>query len=44
METNVEQRLKERLTRDCPTWRSIPYTDTIPSTIVAANKFLLTRA
>jgi hypothetical protein len=27
---NVEQRLKERPSRDCPTWGSIPYTDTKP--------------
>jgi hypothetical protein len=26
----VEQRLKERPSRDCPTWGSIPYTDTKP--------------
>jgi hypothetical protein len=25
---NVEQRLKERPSRDCPTWGSIPYTVT----------------
>jgi hypothetical protein len=25
---SVEQRLKERLFRNCPTWRSIPYTVT----------------
>jgi hypothetical protein len=25
--TKEEQRLKERPSRDCPTWRSIPYTD-----------------
>jgi hypothetical protein len=27
---SVEQRLKEKLNRDCPTWRSIPYTVTKP--------------
>jgi hypothetical protein len=27
---NVEQRLKERPSRDCPTWGSIPYTVTKP--------------
>jgi hypothetical protein len=26
----VEQRLKERPSRDCPIWRSIPHTDTKP--------------
>jgi hypothetical protein len=25
--TNVEQRLKEMPSRDCPTWGPIPYTD-----------------
>jgi hypothetical protein len=30
METSVEQRLKERSSRDCPTWGSIPYTYTKP--------------
>jgi hypothetical protein len=29
-EDSVEQRLKERPSRDCPTWGSIPYTDTKP--------------
>jgi hypothetical protein len=27
---SVKQRLKERLSRDCPTWGSIPYTATKP--------------
>jgi hypothetical protein len=27
---SVEQRLKERPSRDCPTWGSIPYTVTKP--------------
>jgi hypothetical protein len=27
-EKSVKQRLKERPSRDCPTWRSIPYTVT----------------
>jgi hypothetical protein len=27
---SVEQRLKERPSRDCPTWRSMPYTVTKP--------------
>jgi hypothetical protein len=27
---SVEQRLKERSSRDCPTWGSIPYTITKP--------------
>ena len=26
----MEQRFTERLFRDCPTWRSIPYADTKP--------------
>jgi hypothetical protein len=30
METNVEQGLKERLSRDCLTWGSIPYIATKP--------------
>ena len=28
METSVEQRLKEKPSRDCPIWGSIPYTVT----------------
>ena len=38
------QRLKERPSRDGPTWRSIPYTVTKPDTIVEAKKCLLTGA
>jgi hypothetical protein len=30
MRQSVEQRLKERPSRDCPTWGSIPYTVTKP--------------
>jgi hypothetical protein len=30
MEKNVEQRPKERLSRDCPIWGYIPYTVTKP--------------
>jgi hypothetical protein len=30
METSVKQRLKERTSRDCATWGSIPNTDTKP--------------
>jgi hypothetical protein len=37
---SVEQRLKERSPRDCPTWGSIPYTVTKPDTIVNAKCFL----
>ena len=36
----VEMRLKERLSRDCPTWEYISHTDTKPSTIVDAKKYL----
>jgi hypothetical protein len=36
----VEQRLKQRLSRDCTTWGSIPYVDTK----VDAKKYLLTGA
>jgi hypothetical protein len=41
---SVEQRLKERPYRNCPTWGSIPFTVTKPNTIVDANKCLLTEA
>jgi hypothetical protein len=37
---SVEQKLKGRPSRDCPTWESIPYI----TTIVEANKSLLTGA
>ena len=40
----VEQRLKERPFRDCPNWRSIPYTVSKPIPFVDANKGLLTGA
>ena len=41
---SVEQKLKERPSRDCHTWGSIPYTVTNPDTIVDAKKYLLTGA
>jgi hypothetical protein len=40
----VEQRLKERPSKDCPTWGSIPYTVTKPDTIVDAKNCMLTGA
>jgi hypothetical protein len=39
---SVEQRLKERPSRDCPTWVSIPYKSPNPDTIVDAKKCMLT--
>jgi hypothetical protein len=41
---SVEQRLKERPSRDCSTWGSIPYTSSNPDTIVDAKKCMLTAA
>jgi hypothetical protein len=42
---SMEQRLKERLSRDCPTWGIHPkYNHQTPDTIVDANKCLLTEA
>jgi hypothetical protein len=41
METNLKQKLKERPSRDCPTWGSIPHTARKPITIVDAKKGLL---
>ena len=40
----VEQRLKEKPSRDCPTWGSIAYADINPDTITDAKKLLLTGA
>jgi hypothetical protein len=39
---SVEQRLKERPSRDCPTWGSITYTNPNPDSIADAKKCLLT--
>ena len=36
----VEQRLKERPPRDCPTWESIPYTATKPRRYSGCQKVL----
>jgi hypothetical protein len=42
---SVEHRLKERPSRDCPTWGTIPYIQTLnPDTIADAKKCLLTGA
>ena len=38
---SVEQRLKKRPPRDCPTWVFIPYTVANPDTIVNAKKCML---
>ena len=40
----VKPRLKERPSRDCPSWGCIPYTVRNPNTIMDANKRLLTGA
>ena len=40
----VKQKLKERPSRDCSLWESIPYTDTKPRHFVDAKKCLLTEA
>jgi hypothetical protein len=40
----MEQRLEERTFREWPTWGSIPYADTKPSTIADTKKLLLTEA
>ena len=41
---NMEQKLKERPSRHCPTLGSIPSTDTKPDTIADAKKCLQTGA
>jgi len=38
---SLEQRLKERPFRDCPTWGSIPYMTTNPYNTVDAKKWML---
>jgi hypothetical protein len=37
---NVEQRLKERPSRDCPAWGSIPYTVTQPRSYCGFQEML----
>ena len=44
METNVEQRLNERPSRDCPTWVSIPYTVTKPRYYCGSQEGLADRS
>jgi hypothetical protein len=43
-ETNYEQRLKERPSRDCPTWGSIPYTVTKPRHYCGCQQVLADRS
>ena len=38
----MEQRWKERLTRDCPTWGAMMSADNKPNTIVMVKRHLLT--
>jgi hypothetical protein len=40
----MEQRLKERPSRDGPSWGSIPSADTKPNTVAVAMRHLLTEA
>jgi hypothetical protein len=41
---SVEQRLKERQSRDCPTWESIPYTVTKPRHYCGCQQVLADRS
>jgi hypothetical protein len=41
---SVEQRLKERPSRDCPTWGSIPYTATKPGSYCGCLEVLADRS
>jgi hypothetical protein len=40
----MEQRMKDRPSRDCPNWGSIPYTGPNPDTTVDAMRYMLTGA
>jgi hypothetical protein len=40
---SIEQRLEERPSRDCPTWKSIPYTDFKPRHNCGCQEFLADR-
>jgi hypothetical protein len=40
---SVEQRLKKRPSRDCPTWGSIPYTVTKPRHYFGCQEMLVDR-
>jgi hypothetical protein len=42
--SSVEQRLKERPSRDCPIWESIPYTDTNPRYYCGCQEVLADRS
>jgi hypothetical protein len=44
IQTNLEQRLKERPFRDCPIWGSIPYTDTKPRHYCRCQEMLADRS
>jgi hypothetical protein len=44
IETKCGERLKERPTRDCPTWGSIPYTDTKPRHYFRGQEVLADRS
>jgi hypothetical protein len=41
---SVEQKLKERLSRDCPTWGSMPYTVTKPRNYCGCQQLLADRS
>jgi hypothetical protein len=41
---NVEQRLKEKPSRGCPTWGPIPYTDTKPKHYCGCQEVLADRS